>query len=293
MPTGATDLGFDVVAQQPKAELNYRVFVDTSGTEASLASIHAVQQEGGGAHLVFSTDAADGPLTQRMLIDAQGNIGIGIEKPKARLDVAGDARFERALAVQGTLTASEIEISGSASINGNLSVTGMLVAPGASGTFNNLVAKRLELKNPNGEEDVKIDRDGTIASPMWRVTSIYVNEQAIPTPFFPDPEQTICPTKPFSTGGGTLLIFASGSGAAASGIPGPITIGMDLFVDNGHVGSVLSRVDRMTDSKPFVGSGLVVPNIAPGSHTLSLKTAAATTVGLNDFFNVTILELPF
>jgi hypothetical protein len=285
MPTGATDLGFDVVAQQPKTELNYRVFVDTSGTEASLASIHAKQQEGGGGHLVFSTDAADGPLTQRMLIDAQGNIGIGIEKPKARLDVAGDARFERALAVQGTLTASEMQISGSANISGDVSVTG--------GIFDNLVAKRLELRNPNGQEAVKIDSGGAITSPMWRVTPIYVNEQAIPTPFFPGPDQTICPPKPFSSGGGTLLIFASGSGAAASGVPGPITIGMDLFVDNSHVGSVLSRVERMTESKPFVGSGLVVPNISIGSHTLSLKTAAATTVGLNDFFNVTILELPF
>jgi hypothetical protein len=243
--------------------------------------------------LVFSTDAADGPLTQRMLIDAQGNVGVGIEKPKARLDVAGDAKFERGLAVQGALTAGDIEISGSAKFGGLLSVTGTLTAPGAGGIFDNLVAKRLELTNPNGEGAVKIDSGGAITSPMWRVTPIYVNEQAIPTPFFPGPEQTICPTRPFSTGGGTLLIFASGSGAAASGIPGPITIGMDLFVDNSHVGSVLSRVDRMTEAKPFVGSGLVVPNIGPGAHTLSLKTAAATTVGLNDFFNVTILELPF
>jgi hypothetical protein len=293
MPTGATDLGFDVVAQQPKTALNFRVFVDTSGTEASLASIHAIHQEGGGGRLVFSTDSADGPLSQRVLIDNQGNLGIGIENPRARLDVVGDAKFEGAFVVQGALTASEMEINGSANIKGDLSVTGMIAAVGTSGTFDNLVARRFELKNPNGEEAVKIDSGGAITSPMWRVTAIYVNEQAIPTPFFPGPDQTICPIKPFSTGGGTLLIFASGSGAAASGIPGPIVIGMDLFVDNSHVGSVSSRVDRMTESKPFIGSGLVVPNIAPGGHTLSLKTAAATTVGLNDFFNVTIVELPF
>ena len=79
MPTGATDLGFDVVANQPQTELNYRVLVDTSGTEASLASINAIQQAGGGGRLAFSTDAADGPLAQRMLIDNQGNVGIGTE----------------------------------------------------------------------------------------------------------------------------------------------------------------------------------------------------------------------
>jgi hypothetical protein len=40
-------------------------------------------------------------------------------------------------------------------------------------------------------------------------------------------------------------------------------------------------------------SGLVVRGIAAGSHTLTLKTSKSTVVGVNDFFNVTILELPF
>ena len=90
MPTGATDLGFDVVAKQFKTELNCRVFVDTSATETSLATINAIQQAGGGRRLAFSTDAADGPLAQRIFIGNQGNVGT--DNPGARLDVAGDAR---------------------------------------------------------------------------------------------------------------------------------------------------------------------------------------------------------
>ena len=133
MPTGATDLGFDVVANQPQTELNYRVFVDTSGTEASLASINAIQQAGGGGRLAFSTDAADGPLAQRMLIDNQGNVGIGTDEPNARLHVAGDANFNGPLVVQGTLTASGLEVSGVAEIGGNLSVTGKLTAASFKG----------------------------------------------------------------------------------------------------------------------------------------------------------------
>ena len=133
MPTGATDLGFDVVANQPQTELNYRVFVDTSGTEASLASINAIQQAGGGGRLAFSTDAADGPLAQRMLIDNQGNVGIGTENPGARLDVAGDAKFNGPLNVQGALTASGLEVSGVGQIGGNLSVTGKLTAASFAG----------------------------------------------------------------------------------------------------------------------------------------------------------------
>ncbi len=112
MPTGATDLGFDVVANQPQTELNYRVLVDTSGTEASLASINAIQQAGGGGRLAFSTDAADGPLAQRMLIDNQGNVGIGTENPGARLDVAGDAKFNGDLSVTGKLTAASFAGNG-------------------------------------------------------------------------------------------------------------------------------------------------------------------------------------
>ena len=128
MPTGATDLGFDLVANQPQTELNYRVFVDTSGTEASLASINAIQQAGGGGRLAFSTDAADGPLAQRMLIDNQGNVGIGTDEPNARLHVAGNANFNGPLNVQGALT-----VSGVAKIGGDLSVTGTLTAAGFAG----------------------------------------------------------------------------------------------------------------------------------------------------------------
>ena len=133
MPTGATDLGFDLVANQPQTELNYRVFVDTSGTEASLASINAIQQAGGGGRLAFSTDAAEGPLAQRMLIDNQGNVGIGTDEPTARLHVAGDAKFNGPLNVQGALTASGLEVSGVAKIGGDLSVTGTLTAAGFAG----------------------------------------------------------------------------------------------------------------------------------------------------------------
>jgi hypothetical protein len=366
MPTGATDLGLDVVANQPQTELNYRVLVDTSGTEASLASINAIQQAGGGGRLAFSTDAADGPLAQRMLIDNQGNVGIGTANPGARLDVAGDAKFNGDLSVTGKLTAASfagngaglsnvtpadnsitsvklavdsaslskvtggkmvisadnvgigtanpgarldvagdakfngalnvqgaLTVSGVAAIGGDLSVTGKLTAASASVTFDTVIASSLTLTEPDGEEAVKITSEGAMVSPMWKVTQVYVNEQATPTGFFPSPEHTICPPKLIATGGGTLLVFASGSGAALSGVPGPITIGMDLFLDNSRVGSVLSRVDNMTESKPFVTSGLVVPKITPGSHTLTLKAAASTTVSLSDFFNVTILELPF
>jgi Chaperone of endosialidase len=154
MPTGATELGFDVVAMQPRTELNYRVLVDTSGTEASLASINAVQQVGGGGSLAFSTDSADGPLAQRMLIDNQGNVGIGTENPGARLDVAGDANFKGPLTVEGTFT-----VSGSVKFGGDLSVTGSLNVQGA------LTASGLNVgKSAKIDGDLSVARKLTAAS---------------------------------------------------------------------------------------------------------------------------------
>jgi hypothetical protein len=82
---------------------------------------------------MFSTDAVGGDLAQRLVIDEQGKVGIGTENPGARLEVAGDGRFNGPLSVQDTLTASRLEVSGIAQIGGDLSVTGKLTAASFAG----------------------------------------------------------------------------------------------------------------------------------------------------------------
>jgi hypothetical protein len=148
------------------------------------------------------------------------------------------------------------------------------------------------------EETLLITSTGFVKSPMWNVTELYVNQRAtsFPTP----PNNIICTPKKFITGGGILLIFASGSGQASGT---ELTVGMDLLVGDKRedgtiseikVGSVLGCVNDTTEAhKPFMTSSLVVRNIASGEHTLTLKTTISTKVVQNDFFNVTILELPF
>jgi hypothetical protein len=139
------------------------------------------------------------------------------------------------------------------------------------------------------KESLRITTTGFLKSPMWNATSVYVNERAINIPT--NPSTIICAPKTFKTGGGILLIFASGSGQASGT---ELTIGMDLLVENTVVGKAITCVNDTTEAhKPFMTSGLVVRNIASGEHTLTLKTTISTKIGLNDFFNVTILELPF
>jgi cytoskeletal protein CcmA (bactofilin family) len=119
-------------APETQPLLEYR-FINLANTQTILARIKGIPRSDGGGQLAFETNAGADTATQRMLIDNQGNVGIGTENPGARLDVAGDAKFNGALNVQGALTASGLEVSGLAKIGGDLSVTGKLTAASFAG----------------------------------------------------------------------------------------------------------------------------------------------------------------
>jgi hypothetical protein len=97
-------------------------------TQRILARIKGVPVSTGGGELAFETSEEAGSTSSRMLINHQGNVGIGTENPGARLEVAGDAKFSGPLSVQGALT-----VGGPAKIGGDLSVTGKLTATSFAG----------------------------------------------------------------------------------------------------------------------------------------------------------------
>ena len=90
---------------------------DGSITSAKLAEDAASFSKVSGGKIAISAD----------------NVGIGTENPSAKLDVAGDAKFQSSLSVQGGLTASGLEINGGAKIDADLSVTGKLTAASFAG----------------------------------------------------------------------------------------------------------------------------------------------------------------
>src|SRR5262245_3399069 len=113
----------------PEAQplLEYR-FIDLASTQTILARIKGIPQPSGGGQLGFETNAGATTTSQRMLIDHNGNVGIGTGNPGARLDVAGDAKFSGPLSIQGAL-----RVEGIAQIGGDLSVTGKLTAASLAG----------------------------------------------------------------------------------------------------------------------------------------------------------------
>ena len=127
MAMSETSTGVDVVSQTPRkeTEVRYRISVDDSGTRATLASLVAKRSSGAtdGASLAICTDAVGGELAQRLLIDDQGNVGIGGDAPQARLHVGGSGRFEGPLTVLGTMTTKSLSVGGAAEIAGTLSVS--------------------------------------------------------------------------------------------------------------------------------------------------------------------------
>ena len=162
---------------------------------------------------------------------------------------------------------------------------------GFTGQFDTVTAKSLTLTQ-EGQPTVQIENSGMMKSPMWNVISLLANKRA-GTTIEPD---NIIFSKPeeqdFKTGGGTLIVFASGSGAAKTAVPATGTvIGMEVRVDDRSIDKVQTFVKNQ-DPQQFV-TFLVARNIASGAHKLTLKTLAATIVSGNDFFNLTILELPF
>ena len=114
-------------AAETQPLLEYR-FIDLASTQTILARVTGIPQPNGGGQLAFETNAGATATTQRMLIDNNGNVGIGTASPGARLDVAGDAKFSGPLSIQGALS-----VEGTAQIGGDLSVTGKLSAASFAG----------------------------------------------------------------------------------------------------------------------------------------------------------------
>lgn len=129
-------------------------------------------------------------------------------------------------------------------------------------------------------EHLRITSGGLLKSPMWNVTQVINNRQG----GLPLTSGT------FTTGGGTLVVIASGSGFSTAG---GSNIGMSVQIDSATIGYVRAFTNEASSHKVFSANALVRKGIDAGSHTITLSAFSGTNTDQNDWFNVTVLELPF
>jgi len=262
-----------------------------------------VRSSGGVVTSVFSHDNWDGargvigtdsnhPLTfttnytHRMMIDTAGNVGIGTTALAYKLTV-------RAASTHLQLRRESTETTGGKHVflellqNDPAPVKVPEVYPSIRFHHNNRFWDRIEAR-PDGfhfktgdlNSDNYVDvRAGRISSSMWKATRLFDRK---PGPL-PVEER-------FSSSGGTLVVFTSGTAYKSPGgfMSLQITIDgtADRFID--------VFTNEANSHKAFPTTVEIFTGIAAGTHTFKIAVWSNTAVAdTNDRFYATILELPF
>ncbi len=122
------------------------------------------------------------------------------------------------------------------------------------------------------------------ANAAWRVTQVCDQQ-------YPNNTVEKLPEWPFTSTGGTLLLFASGSGTSA--IPNN-TIGMHIIIDDVARATATVYVKVPDQRQAFVVNGLVVTDVPAGTHKAAISRRDTNTLmNSTDRVTLTILELPF
>ncbi len=118
--------------------------------------------------------------------------------------------------------------------------------------------------------------DGKLNSPMWKVTRVIA--QAGPLPL----------TGQFTSGGGTLVVFFSGTAR----IDKVASMTLTLSIDGKNTRNVTRWVNEGGSHKTFPSLFEVFSGYGAGTHTINIETKDALTDS-NDYFYATVMEFPF
>jgi hypothetical protein len=207
-----------------------------------------------------------------------GNVGIGTTEPGGQLEIRNASPSEVKVKFGGTGgNVHHLTSSRDWAFN---STTGEFAFRKLTTSYDTL----------SGFDDLmRLSQDGNlwvknnITSPKWRVTKVIDNTGPLNI------------TGNFDTGGGTLIIFASGSAFREKndGQYGG-TIGMTIWIDGAKLNEEVRGYTNETGSHKSFVSFPIVYKPAAGSHTIELRPLDTTVkMDANDYFRVTILELPF
>jgi hypothetical protein len=124
----------------------------------------------------------------------------------------------------------------------------------------------------------KFDSSGGIASRKWNVSTPFSTIGPLPVNYN------------FNSNGGSLLLFVSGSGFSTT--PGR-QIGMQILIDGIYHGEAQVYTNEADSHKSFTANAFWIAGVPAGAHVLQIDVLPGTQTDFNDFFNATIMELPF
>jgi hypothetical protein len=237
----------------------------------------------------LSCSAANQAALTNSGLFVNGNVGIGASASRGRLEVNGMVGNTVGL-FGDDLGVSLVASSPSIGFNSYFNGSWKAISPGWSGVIavdqndGSMTISSVPTKANAADAALalptrlSIHADGKMVSPMWRTTQV-INQRQGALPI----------SATFPSGGGTLVVIFSGSGFAGSAT----VIGMNLQIDGVTVSNTRSFTNEPSSHKTFTTNIHVQSNIAAGTHSIGLAPLAGTVTDGNDFFNVTVLELPF
>jgi hypothetical protein len=256
------------------------MFVGTSALDQSAAGNYALLQGAAADKGITFLNSPENIRfrignSDRMILTKDGNVGIGTNSPDRPLGIRAKGPAEELIGFENPSAVVKWHIN--QNLGGkpglNFAETGV-----ADGRF--FIQAGGNVGIGTVDPKAKLEVAGSIRSSMWNVAQVF-NEKQGGLPL----------SETFNSGGGTLLIFASGSGWRATGGG----IGMAIQIDGAEKGTAIGFTNEPNSHKTFVANALVVPGVAAGQHTLKLIVAPdfPTNTDVNDRFSVTILELPW
>ena len=263
--------------------------IDPAAPSSTATYLRFGDNTGRALHIARSQESPTGPVDTGqtgvlVTVLDDGRVGIGPDAPNAPLTVQADSST--------TTEGRQVVVRGHADTRDELAIgyhTGHNY--GTIQAVTQGVAVRSLLLNPAGgrvgigtprEPTAALEVNGAIHSPMWQLLLANGNDTG------PLPVTSI----PFATGGGTLLLFVSGSAY----VPAPGLLGLQVRVDSQLVGIVSFATSTANTRVPLNGT-IIASGVPAGSdHRITVEVlddAPSTRTDGNDFFSVTVLELPF
>ena len=268
--------------------------------------------------LMVSGNASSG-ATSALLIVSGNMVGVGATNPSSKLsvstvnaDLSGTA-FSSTFRINwgplSTTSGNEMSLASFGFLSGNESVLGIRAIRTSAGSdwTTSAIGIGMDVDNTiragasiylhgNGNVGIGISApqytlhvNGTFKNSRWKATEVMSNVSA-------SGGSPVLSTNTFTTSGGTLKIFASCS--AYSGSATRIYERVYIMDSAGtttieSLGTMTTYTNQTSSHKAFPPQTFIVTDIPAGTYKIKFISGNNTIIDANDYFNCTVLEMPF